>query len=90
MIEFPGSEEAARLGYHLHSYAGADKDGIINTAIYIKGDTFLTVKREGNELTAQLERYFYSGIIRCTTGTLSFPHKRFPRFEAMLAALKEQ
>lgn len=79
MSDKPGYEFAVSKGYSLHSYSGADKNGLIHSADYVKDDLFLTVRSDG---TGKLTKIL--GMVTCTIADFSIPNKNFESFEKQM------
>jgi hypothetical protein len=76
-MNFPGEEEAKKLGYSLYSHSG-DK----SSASYSKEKLCLTVYKSGD---ARLSSYYK--LIRLESGKFSFPHENFHIFENQIIEL---
>jgi hypothetical protein len=79
MPDKPGMEFAEQNGYHLHSYSGADKDGIIHSANYMKDNLCLTIRSDNS---ASLSKIL--GMVECKIDDFGIPNKNFKSFESQL------
>lgn len=74
MSRFVGKEEAAVLGFTLHSFSGD-----LSSASYVDDNgIFLDIyKTKDGKMEARLS--FMHKILTITTGTFSFPHQNFDK-----------
>jgi hypothetical protein len=81
MDDLPGYEFAKEHGYSLYAYGG-DKRSVY----YHKGRVELKIRCHVNgELYAELSTVI--GLVTCSTGEFSFPHKHFNNFEFQIERL---